>query len=162
MVSRSWYLLAITLVALSVGASYAHVLELPAKLSLGAADYLTVQQIYRWFGPVGSVLEPASIAVTIGLLIAARGRPSFRYNGAATALLVVALATWFVVVSPMNAEFSRWVGGVPASWTSVRARWEWGHVAVFALKLVGLVVLIAGALAGVSWREPPHVRPDVS
>nr|MBA3539600.1 DUF1772 domain-containing protein [Deltaproteobacteria bacterium] len=41
------------LATLVLGAALAHVLELPTKISLPAADYLTVQQIYRgwaWLG----------------------------------------------------------------------------------------------------------------
>ena len=47
---------AIVFVALSLGASFAHVLELPAKLQLAGDPYLAVQGIYRYFGAVATRL----------------------------------------------------------------------------------------------------------
>jgi hypothetical protein len=38
------YFLAIMLTAIAMGAALAHLFELPNKINLGAADYLTVQR----------------------------------------------------------------------------------------------------------------------
>jgi hypothetical protein len=133
-----------TLVGLSLGASFAHVLEMPAKLSLGADDYRTVQGIYRTFGPVAAFLEPAAILGTAGLALAARNRASFRYVVVAGALSCAALLSWVVLVSPMNTAMAHWPDGMPADWEAVRARWEWGHVVGFVVKLGAFIVLARG------------------
>jgi hypothetical protein len=152
-----WRIATVSLVALTMGASFSHVLELPGKLTLSADQYLLVQTIYRSFGPVASVLEPVCIALVIGLAVlshhrAARPgsivpRSAVRWTAAAAALLIAALITWIAVVSPMNREMAAWAGAAPAAWTGARDRWEWGHVAVFGLKLAALVLLLLPWLA---------------
>jgi hypothetical protein len=67
---------------------------------------------------------------------------------AATILYAVSLATWFAVVAPMNAVLAQWEpGAVPETFEAVRDRWEAGHIAISAIKFVGLGCLIAAALS---------------
>ena len=138
---------AIVFVALSMGASFAHVLELPAKLDLPGDRYLGVQEIYRYFGAVAAVLEIGSLLLMMGALVVGWHRSS-AHAMPVLALIVFAasIVTWVLVVSPMNTVFASWASGLPAHWTAVRDRWEWGHVAVFGLKLVAFVLLITALL----------------
>lgn len=47
---KTFYFLAIMLTAIAMGAALAHLFELPNKIDLGAADYLTVQRNYdNWW-----------------------------------------------------------------------------------------------------------------
>ena len=47
---KALYFLAIMLTAIAMGAALAHLFELPNKINLGAADYLTVQRNYdNWW-----------------------------------------------------------------------------------------------------------------
>jgi hypothetical protein len=136
-----------SLAALSLGASFAHVIELRNKLALSAEDYHTVQQIYRGFGPVAGVLEPATMVAVAHVGLLARGQRAAPYLGAAAGLLALSVATWATVVKPMNREMAGWSRGIPSTWRKTRARWEWGHVAVFCLKLGAFGLLVAGASA---------------
>ena len=73
-------------------------------------------------------------------------RPASMLALAATVLFALALATWFAWVNPANAVLATWQPGpVPADFDAVRLRWETGHMAVAAIKLVGFVCL-AGSL----------------
>jgi hypothetical protein len=72
--TRIWCYAALVALALSLGASFAHVLELSQKLSLGAHDHLTVQSIYQTFGPVAAILESLTLASLVGLVITVRQR----------------------------------------------------------------------------------------
>jgi hypothetical protein len=139
MSTRIWCYAALLTLALSLGASFSHVLELPNKLSLGAHEYMTVQAIYQSFGPVATILEPLTLVSLVGLAIVARQRTHLVI---ALVAFVVSVIVWFAAVNPMNAEFARWRGAPPDSWMAVRDRWEWGHVAVFALKLVAYLSLL--------------------
>src|SRR5262249_40020410 len=136
----------IVFVALSLGASFTHVLELPAKLQLTGDRYLAVQPIYRYFGAVATVLEIGSFLLLLGVLALHWHRPSARLLLVATVAFVASLVTWAVIVSPVNAVFTSWTSHPPVNWIGARDRWEWGHVTVFAMKLVAFVLLIIAML----------------
>ena len=154
--TRIWCYAALVALALSLGASLSHVLELPHKLSLGPREYLTVQSIYQTFGPIASILEPLTLGSLLGLVIVARQRA---HPGIALGAFVTSVIVWFVVVNPMNAEFTSWRGAPPESWTAVRDRWEWGHVAVFSLKLVAYAALVWFAVFDRGEPDGSHAEP---
>jgi ABC-type Na+ efflux pump permease subunit len=129
-----------------MGASFAHVLELPAKLQLTGEQYLAVQSIYRYFGAIATVLETGSVVLMVGVLAHGWHRPSARLSGLALIAFVASLVAWFVIVSPVNAVFASWSSGPPVHWIAARDRWEWGHVTVFGLKLVAFLLLITAML----------------
>jgi hypothetical protein len=52
------------------------------------------------------------------------------------------LAAWVLLVAPANSELATWVPGpIPENFDAVRLRWETGHMAVAAIKLVGFVMV---------------------
>jgi hypothetical protein len=63
---------------------------------------------------------------------------------------------WGLVVAPVNqivaAANDRAPATLPAVWSELRPRWEWGHAAGFAIQLAGFSALVAGLLAPVSKR----------
>jgi hypothetical protein len=146
---KPWRIGALTMVALNAGAAYAHALELPGKMRLDGPDYLTVQQIYRTFGPVGALLEPGSLLAAAALTATERNRPAaFALGLTGTGLLAAALAAWLARVAPMNAEMETWSReAIPVDWTRVRDQWEYTHAARFALQLAGFVALSLAVLA---------------
>jgi hypothetical protein len=71
-----------------------------------------------------------------------RDPPAVYFAIAAALLYAGALAAWFLLVAPANAELATWTPGpVPENFDAVRLRWETGHMAVAALKLVGFVMV---------------------
>jgi hypothetical protein len=61
-------------VALALGPSLCHLLEMPNKIHLSAQDYLTVQQIYRGWALLGFVMAGALLSTLI-LTFLLRGVP---------------------------------------------------------------------------------------
>jgi hypothetical protein len=145
-----WRLTALLLAALNMGMTWAHVLELPAKMRYDGRRWTQLQlTLYRAFGSEGPGMwiEPASVAAAGVLAFQVRGRPAFRLTVAAGSLLGLALAAWFAVIAPMNATFARWTpDALPADWTRVRRQWEYGHAARFALHLAGFGALVLSVL----------------
>ena len=145
--------------ALLAGLLFCHALELPNKMKLDAASWLTVQQVlYNLFGPVASVIEPVAIVSTLALLVMARGRRlAFALTFLASLCLVAHLAEWFAVVDPVNRELNVWTqASMPADWTRARDRWEYGHAAGAALAIAALVALILATLADTPPARPPE------
>ena len=57
-------------------------------------------------------------------------------------LFALALALWFAIVMPVNAELALWTRNVVApNAEDVRMRWEGGHVAIAFVKLLGFIAL---------------------
>jgi hypothetical protein len=151
--TQSFRFLSLVFTALIMGSAFCHVLEMPIKLAMAGADYLVVQRIYGAFGPVGAVLEPAAILSSAALAFLVRRRRSFVPALAGTLALVTALLVWAAVVSPVNPHWA--AAGpdrVPLDFESLRARWEWGHVAHAALLFVAFLALVVSVLVDVSPR----------
>lgn len=61
-------ILSLLLVAITMGLSLAHALELPGKLRLDEAAYKKVQEIYYPGFTIGGIAEPAGIVALAALL----------------------------------------------------------------------------------------------
>jgi hypothetical protein len=146
---RTWRFITLLLVALTLGLSFAHTLEMPAKLGYDGALYVTLQQtLYRWWGPplVGAFLEPGAVLATAVLAYRVRGqRPTFALTLAATLLLLLAFpVVFFLAVEPANAVFRQATPQAPpADWMRLRAQWEYGHATRFVLHLAAFAALLA-------------------
>jgi hypothetical protein len=145
-------LLSLLFVALTLGLTFAHVLEIAGKLRLGARDWLTVQQnLYGAFGTIGAACEILAIAFT-WLTVRQRpaGTPEARYTWAAAIAASAGLVAWAMIVAPMNTVLSAWTpASIPPDWTRVRNRWELGHATQAVLYLTAFVALaIAQGRAG--------------
>ena len=100
--------------ALTLGMTFCHVMEIPGKLRLDGVTWLTVQQnLYGAFGVVGAAIELLSILLTWVVAVQVRHRrPAFLWTVAAGLFVTVGLAVWFAVVAP---EFHG--AGFMLSWT---------------------------------------------
>jgi hypothetical protein len=144
---------ALMLAALMLGLGFCHLMQLPARM--GWDQYLwvgsTVQGgLYAMFGSVGAIVGIVAIIVLFILtyLMREHERPGFALALSAAVLFAVAFALWWVLVYPANVELAKWVNGpVPADWTDIRARWEWGHASIAVVELLGFAALIASVLA---------------
>lgn len=144
----------LTLVALALGTSFAHVLEWPAKLRYDAAQYSKLQtSLYVKWGPpnIGGWLEPAAILASLMVAVMMRHqRAAFGLALTAAAMLLLAFpVVFFWRVQPANRVFwaAASAGQAPADWTKWRAQWETGHATRFALHLIAFVLLAAAAMS---------------
>ena len=153
MVLKGTRFVAILLAALTLGLGFCHLMQLPSRL--GWDQYLwvgsTVQGgLYALFGSVGALIGLAAIVVLflLAYFVREHGRPGFSLSLAAAILYAAAFVLWWVLVYPANAELAKWVTGpVPADWTDVRARWEWGHAVIALTEFLGFAALTAAVLA---------------
>jgi hypothetical protein len=138
---------ALVLSALSLGPSFAHVLEAPPRLMVWSPelwrDATVFNGQFRLFALVGAPINLGAIlaaAVLAGLL--PKERKPFRWALAGAILLALGLVVWFGWVAPANSVLATWVPGpIPDDFNAVRHRWETGHMAVAALKLTGFIAI---------------------
>ena len=138
---------AVVIAALSLGLSFAHVLEAPPRLNIWPPELWRETTVFngqfKFFAVLGGPLDVAAV-----LLFAA-----------AALFYAVALALWFGLVAPANAIMATWTPGpVPADFHAVQLRWETGHMAMATAKLIGFV-FAALALVAVGARS---ARPGLA
>jgi hypothetical protein len=145
-------LVALTLTALTLGLSFAHVLEMPAKVAYPPELYVTLQNsLYVSFGPprVGAFVEPGAIlAAAILAYLVRRRRPAFWLTvGAVICLLLAFPVVFFLFTQPANAVFqAARSASVPADFERYRVQWEYSHAARFVLHLAAFVLLARSVL----------------
>lgn len=145
-------LLALSLTALVLVPSAAHLFELPAKIGLPREAYFIVQSIYAgwaWFAlPIlGSILANGAL-----FLSERRQDPSSaRWALVSAGLIALSLVIFFIWVFPANQVTANWTR-IPEDWETLRRNWEYGHAAN-ALILFGALLATARAVAGARERS---------
>lgn len=147
---KSWCLATLVLAALLMGTSFAHTLEMPAKLRFAEEHWLQAQQnMYVAYARVGGVLEVAAI-IAAGLLafFLRDWRPAmFAAVAGALCLAVAFLVVYMLVTNRVNAKVALWTPStLPDEWPRWRKRWEVSHVVRFAFHLSGFTLLALATL----------------
>jgi hypothetical protein len=169
---RVWQTIAITLVALTMGTSFAHVLELPAKIHYAGEFYLRLQtSLYAYWGPprVTGLIEPAAVLSVLFLTVLCRRRPvTLRLTLAAAICLFLAFpVVFFWRVAPANTTFfhAAHTGILPPDWNAWRMRWEAGHAIRFVLHLIAFVLLavsLTSKCAETNGKRSSSTAPDMA
>lgn len=165
---RTIAILALVTLALSVGLSFAHVLEMPVKLLYAPELYAAVNStLYYGFGTVGAAIVVMSVLLTSAWALMAwrRRAPRWGWGLAAAVLVWAGLVTWWAAVQPVNAAVYQvwmqhvdpkhtsaetWQSPPPAvveAWQHRHRRWEYGHTAVWAINLAAYVALLLATTA---------------
>jgi hypothetical protein len=134
--------------ALAAVAAVAHLLEMPAKRRYERGMYVRLHRtLYSNFGRVAGPAEAAAVVATGVLAWRLRRRKAATLAPAAAAgCLAVAHSAFWTVVNPVNVEMLRWrLDAIPADWSTLRDRWEYGHAA--------RACLLTGALAALVWSD---------
>lgn len=137
--------LSLLFAALALSPALAHLLELPNKIGLSRADYLTVQKIYSGWALLGFVVVGALLSTLI-LTIMVRGRRGvFALTLTAFLCIVGTQVIFWAFTFPANQQTSNWTV-LPDNWEALRAQWEYSHAASAVLNLVALIALILSVL----------------
>lgn len=146
-------LVSLLLAALSLGPSFAHVLEAPLRLFVWAPELWREATVFNGqfalFAKVGGPLDVTTILAACFLsYLLANERPAFWFALAGAAFFAGGLAAWFTLVAPANAILATWKPGpIPPDFEAIRLRWETGHMAVAALKVLGFGSISIALLA---------------
>lgn len=150
---RGLHLVTLVVAALSLGPSFAHVLEAPPRLTTWSPELWREAMVFNGqfalFATIGAPLDIGVIILTgFSAWLAGGARPRFRFALAAALLFAAALAAWLSIVAPANAVLATWrPGPIPSDFAAIRGRWETGHMIVAALKLAGFAALGLSILA---------------
>lgn len=156
------HILALLLVAVTMGLALAHALEFPGKLRLDEETYRSVQAIYYPGFSIGGLIGEfgALLLLPVLLFLAPFGTERFFWIAIAFALLVAGHLTYWFVTHPVNsiwlrdtkvsgpgAAFFSAFAGEDADWRKLRNAWEFSHVAragLFMASLVAMAISLSG------------------
>jgi Domain of unknown function (DUF1772). len=143
--------LTLVIAALSLGPSFAHLLEAGPRLMVWSPelwrDATVFNGQYRLFGILGGPLDGGAILLAGALAYGLRKEAGFRFALAGAILYLVSLGVWLSVVAPVNAELATWQPGpIPEDFAALRNRWETGHIVMTFLKLAGFTALVLSVL----------------
>ncbi|MER9232473.1 DUF1772 domain-containing protein [Mesorhizobium sp. M0622] len=148
-----WSILTTTVAALSLGPSFAHVLESVPRLTRWSPSLWRETTVFnaqfQFFATIGAPLDVAAIVCPGLLAWMLRGdRPAFWWALAATMLYLMALVAWVALVKPANDVLATWVPGpIPDNFETIRSRWETGHMVVTGFKAAGFIALVVALLS---------------
>ena len=137
--------LSVLFAALALVFTGAHLLELPHKIGMSAADYLTVQQIYRGWQFAGIVVIGAIVSMAWLAYAVRNDRRVFVPTLVALVCILGTQALFWLFNFPANRATDNWAV-LPADWETLRKRWEYAHAASALLNLAALVALVVGWL----------------
>lgn len=147
---KTWRFLTILLTAVSFAAAWAHLLELPAKLTYDGPTWLHLHQtLYPpAFGPVSGSSEFAAVVSSLVLvvLLHRRAQPMRWSVVAATCMLATHAIFWIFVFPVNNAMAPLTPDTLPADWMRLRNQWEYAHAARAVLQLIALAAWILSLL----------------
>jgi hypothetical protein len=157
---KAWRFITIMITAVLMTMGFAHLWQLPPRLSYDGALWLDTLTFYIKFGPAGPgpVIEIGAIlATTILLVLVRRRRPAFAFTLMALIALLLSTAAWWLFVYPVNRELLTWTADtLPQNWMDFRDQWEYTNAARAGLMFVALGALVVSVL-----RELPDVvAPD--
>ncbi len=148
--------IALVLVAVTMGLALAHALEFPGKLRLEEKDYRLVQAIYYPGFTIGGLVGElgALLLLPILLLLTPFGSERSWWIAAAFVFLVVGHLTYWFVTHPVNsvwlkdtrvsglgAVFFSAFAGQDADWRQLRDAWEYSHMARAGLATLSLIAM---------------------
>jgi hypothetical protein len=146
MLIKIWRFVTIMLTALSLGASLAHLLEMPAKLGYDGALWLKLlQTLYpAGFGTVGAVGEVGAPIAAVLLVFLVRGRrPAFAWTLFGALCLAAAHAAFWLWVAPVNSTMVPLTPEtLPANWMELRNQWEYTHATRAVIQFIALAALV--------------------
>jgi uncharacterized membrane protein len=151
MTLKMWELISIVLLTLVSGMYWGPWLALSRSLATFEPEIFLpiVDRMNRNMAPLMTVLIPIALLATIPVLFLSYGerRETFFLTLTGLVLFVVTLIVTVLVEVPIVTQIATWtVPTIPDNWQQLRDRWGVFHLARIVPSLVGLVLLLIGAI----------------
>jgi hypothetical protein len=142
--------LSITLAALVMGVFWGPWLALTRSIDTFPPEVflVVVHRLDRNLGGIMGILFPLTLLSMVPVILLSVSRPlSFGFEIAGLALFVLALVVTAAVEVPVVKQIRGWTDTtMPPNWAQLRDRWVSFHLLRVVPGILGLVLLLAGAL----------------
>ncbi len=147
--------------ALSLGASWSHILQIRGKASWEAPFWhAAMETLYRDYATLGAATELGAILLAWLLTFSfRRHRAALRWAALGSLLLTIAFfGLWIGFIAPVNAVFATSTPEtMPRDWTFYRDRWEFWHATIAVAKAAAFVALTTAIL---SWNDVKRIASE--
>jgi membrane-bound metal-dependent hydrolase YbcI (DUF457 family) len=149
MTLKIWQFATIMLMAVAMSAAFAHLMEMPAKMTFEQRLYVSLHRtLYPNFGRIAGIAEVLAVIAVVGLTWRLRNQETMFVPLLVSALLMVAAHVIFwILVQPANSTMASWsLDAIPDNWTQWRNRWEYAHAARAVLEFGAFGALVISLL----------------
>ena len=136
------------LVALVMGTTLAHALEMPTKMRVSGSFWVECQHtLYRFFRYIAGPIEVAAVLISAVLVYFTFGQATFGASLVTSILLIAAFIVWAVVTERVNRQVAKWTAtDIPRDWERWRTQWEYSHLVRFLLHFIAFASSVLAAL----------------
>ena len=148
MILRFLQLLAVVLMGVQLGISYAHFMQMPGKLALPLDCYILVQnQVISYRVKLAFIEIPSIISATAATILIRNRRKAFWLTLIGATCMVLMWLIWAVFIQPINQQIDVWTPiTAPSNWTDIRYQWHFYHLIRLFIAAVGMVALTLSLL----------------
>ena len=143
-------LIAVVLMGVQLGVSYAHFMQMPGKLALPLDCYILVQnQVISYQVKLAFIEVPSIVSAIAAAVLLRNHHKAFWLTLTGAICMVLMLLIWAVLIQPINQQIDVWTPAtVPSHWTDLRYQWHLYHLVRLLLAAVGMVALTLSLLVG--------------
>jgi len=139
------FFIALLATSFALGGALAHAFELLNKIGMTREEYFIVQRLYSGWDRLGYVLAIQLVGIlAVILLYRAQPRVLVPASVGLVALFAAQLVFWAWTL-PANQATANWTQQ-PANWDTLRAQWEYSHLAGAAFQTMAMIALVTAVL----------------
>lgn len=148
MILKLFQVLAVILMGVQLGVSYAHFMQMPGKLGLPLDCYILVQnQVISYRVKLAFIEIPSVVAAVAAALLLRNHRKAFWLTLIGAVSMVLMLVIWAIFIQPINQQIDGWTAtNFPSNWTDLRYQWHFYHLFRLVIASVGMIALTLSLL----------------
>jgi hypothetical protein len=150
MLLRFLQFLAVILMGVQLGVSYAHFMQMPGKLTLPLDCYILVQnQVISYRVKLAFIEIPSIASATAATVLIRNHRKAFWLTLIGAACMVLMWAIWAIWIQPINQQIDGWAATTaPSNWVDIRYQWHFYHLIRLVIASLGMTALTLSLLVG--------------
>jgi hypothetical protein len=150
MILRVFQVLAVILMGVQLGVSYAHFMQMPGKLGLPLDCYILVQnQVISYRVKLAFIEIPSIISATAATILIRNHRRAFWLTLIGALCMVLMWVIWAVWIQPINQQIDGWTATTaPSNWSDIRYQWHFYHLIRLFLASIGMIALTLSLSVG--------------
>lgn len=143
MLLKLFQVLAVVLMGVQLGVSYAPFMQMPGKLALPLDCYILVQnEVISYRTKLAFIEIPSVIFAIAATILIGDRRKAFWLTLIGAVAIVLMWVIWLVFIQPINQQIDVWtVTKTPSNWTDIRYQWHFYHLIRLVVASVGMVAL---------------------
>lgn len=140
---RLFQVLAVVLMGVQLGVSYAHFMQMPGKLGLPLDCYILVQnQVISYRVKLGFIEVPSVISAIAATVLLRRYWRAFWLTFIGAICMIAMWMIWAIWIQPINQQIDAWTATTaPLNWSDIRYQWHFYHLIRLVLAVIGMISL---------------------